>query len=203
MLQTVTKFEQNSSQTLEKQKSRITDGIKVYQPGDPVPPEGTSTSTTAPSSINHTTLLIPLPAIIGIAVGAVVLIALLGALFFFVGRSKTLKEEAKRRQATVARQAFPSSPQSPSHSQSHPLYYDIPPMSPATFTDSNSVLPGYEKAPEYHQDPYPNSNLSHSPRIETNEAEYLRSSTVSPRVESWRGFDGGGAVELDTFGGRH
>ncbi|KAF2643602.1 hypothetical protein P280DRAFT_515993 [Massarina eburnea CBS 473.64] len=191
----------------QKQAGKIQDSTPVHQPGDKVPPEGspsstpTSTSTpTAPAKPPAHHLVLPLAAIIGISVGGFVVLVLAAALFFFVGRSKSLKEEARRREATVTRQTFPSAQTSPS--------YNPPPVSPSIYTDNGSGLPGYEKtaAPEYH--PYQHS------RVDPNEAAYLRSSTASPGSQYGGGgygqmgmgsprSDEGGVVELDAVDGRH
>ncbi|KAF1957196.1 hypothetical protein CC80DRAFT_547914 [Byssothecium circinans] len=192
--------------SFQKQLSNINEKMTVLQPGDPAPPEGSSasspTSPASPAAPPGKGLHLPLPAIIGIAVGSFAILALAAALFFFVGRSKSLKDEAERREATVTRQTFPPSPR-----------YETP-MSPSLYTDNGSGLPGYEKvgAPEYRAYSYP--------RVGPDEAAFLRNSTVSPGSEiaggvgyahsgqvgtplGSPGAGDGGVVELDGGGGRY
>jgi hypothetical protein len=80
-------------------------------------------------------------AIAGIVVGAVAFLVICAALFFFVGRTKSLKEVLKRNDATVANKTTPNTPgtefgtpgpQSPGFSpfsptQNHAEYGNVPP----------------------------------------------------------------------------
>ncbi|OCK79598.1 hypothetical protein K432DRAFT_382938 [Lepidopterella palustris CBS 459.81] len=112
----------NKTQTLATQKAFAANSSFMLNPGEPIPaeasgistmsltttiPSSTSTSTPTglaaasqtPSSSSHHSL--SGGAIAGIAVGAAALLALCGALFFFVGRAKSLKEVLERKDATV------------------------------------------------------------------------------------------------------
>jgi hypothetical protein len=102
----------NSTETLDAQISAAAAADFMVEPGDPIPNEATSTlaspsSTSAPTSSassapssgrgSHT---LSTGAIVGIAIGGVAFLIICAALFFFVGRSKSLKEVIKRQDAT-------------------------------------------------------------------------------------------------------
>jgi hypothetical protein len=106
----------NRTQTLASQVQAAAAADYQVAPGDPIPAEATSTlalpsSTSAPTSSassapppsggggSHT---LSTGAIVGIAVGGVAFLIICAALFFFVGRSKSLKEVIKRQDATNA-----------------------------------------------------------------------------------------------------
>lgn len=105
----------NGTQTLDAQIRSAKSADYQLAPGDAVPKEATSTLVNAPTSSPSAT---PPPAtntggghghglsggaIAGIVVGAVAFLVLCAALFFFVGRSKSLKEVLDRQDATAAR----------------------------------------------------------------------------------------------------
>ena len=110
----------NRTQTLASQVQAAAAADYQVAPGDPIPSEATSTlalpsSTSAPtSSSSSSSSSAPAPsggggshtlstgAIVGIAVGGVAFLIICAALFFFVGRSKSLKEVIKRQDATSA-----------------------------------------------------------------------------------------------------
>jgi hypothetical protein len=111
----------NDTQTLQKQIDSASAASYQVKPGDPVPAEGTASlhasataaPTAAPSS--HGSHSLSSGAIAGIAVGGVAFLAICAALFFYVGRTKSLKEVIKHREATVKSPAptdghFPQSP---------------------------------------------------------------------------------------------
>ena len=102
----------NSTQTLASQVQAAAAADFQVAPGDPIPAEATSTlaspsGTSAPTSSasaapssgggSHT---LSTGAIVGIAIGGVAFLIICAALFFFVGRSKSLKEVIKRQDAT-------------------------------------------------------------------------------------------------------
>lgn len=124
----------NSTQTLDMQMKAAEKATIMVVPGDPVPKEGSTTSllpgatnspTSSPTPSDHHTL--SRNATIGIAVGGVIFVAICAALFYFVGRAKSLKESMNRRDATVSKPSgqeytgIPGSiPNSPGYSQYSP-----------------------------------------------------------------------------------
>jgi hypothetical protein len=133
----------NVNQTLDKQIIAAKDATIMVVPGQPVPKEGdvTSTSLNGPSTSSNTHTL-SRNAIIGIAVGAVVFIAICAALFYFVGRARSLKEGMKRREATVTNtteQQYIGIPGSMPNSPAYPAY--SPNMNQAEY--GSPVPPGY------------------------------------------------------------
>lgn len=97
----------NSTQTLAAQIQAARDADFQLAVGDTVPKEAsstihngpTSTSVASPSSSGGTHL--SGGAIAGIVVGAVAFLVICAALFFYVGRSKSLKEVIKRQDASA------------------------------------------------------------------------------------------------------
>ncbi|KAF2118871.1 hypothetical protein BDV96DRAFT_596685 [Lophiotrema nucula] len=109
----------NATQTLNAQKAAAKNAKFMVAPGDDFPSEASSTlafttgvatgqATSAPASSHHGTHLSG-GAIAGIVVGAVAFLVICAALFFFVGRTKSLKEVIARRDATVSK----TTPQTP------------------------------------------------------------------------------------------
>ncbi|CAG5153848.1 uncharacterized protein ALTATR162_LOCUS3355 [Alternaria atra] len=99
----------NSTQTLASQVHAAAAADFQVAPGQPIPAEATSTLSNAPTSTGTSTPnsggndgghTLSTGAIVGIAVGGVAFLAICAALFFFVGRSKSLKEVIKRQDAT-------------------------------------------------------------------------------------------------------
>ncbi|CAA9963590.1 hypothetical protein P3342_010096 [Pyrenophora teres f. teres] len=100
----------NSTQTLASQVHAAAQADFQIEPGQPIPPEASSTlsnpstpsSTSAPhnGSSGGGSHALSTGAIVGIAVGGAAFLILCAALFFFVGRSKTLKETIRRQDAT-------------------------------------------------------------------------------------------------------
>jgi hypothetical protein len=93
----------NSSTSITTQQQKAKDSAYMLNPGEPFPAESplpsnlpSSTSIPiAPAAQKHTTL--GAGAIAGIVVAVLAVVALAAALFFFVGRSKTLKDEVERK----------------------------------------------------------------------------------------------------------
>ncbi|KAF2688823.1 hypothetical protein K458DRAFT_400942 [Lentithecium fluviatile CBS 122367] len=158
----------NSSQSLDAQSQAAKDSTFMVKPGDPIPKEGSatlsatglsSTATSAPTSNTESHgVHLSGGAIAGIVVGAVAFLALCAALFFYVGRTKSLKEMMHRKDATVVRTGqeeagpgwngsqhpgspgFPPQPFSPAHS--HAEFYTgggatLPPYGQHNATDSH------------------------------------------------------------------
>ncbi|KAG9195498.1 hypothetical protein G6011_00619 [Alternaria panax] len=99
----------NSTQTLASQVHAAAAADFQVAPGEPIPAEATSTLSNAPTSTGTPTPnsggndgghSLSTGAIVGIAVGGVAFLTICAALFFFVGRSKSLKEVIKRQDAT-------------------------------------------------------------------------------------------------------
>ncbi|KAI8943815.1 hypothetical protein NX059_001788 [Plenodomus lindquistii] len=97
----------NDTQTLKMQQNAARDADFQVEPGQPIPAEaGTSTTfvnvpTAAPTpstppSSNNSSHKLSGGVIAGIVVGAVAFLVVCAALFYFVGRSKSLKENLKR-----------------------------------------------------------------------------------------------------------
>jgi hypothetical protein len=140
----------NATQTLDKQIIAVKDATIMVAPGEPVPKEGEATSTTlngptgspnsaATASNSHT---LSRNTIIGIAVGAVVFVVICAALFYFVGRARSLKEGMKRRDATVSNtteQQYTGIPGSIPNSPAYTPY--SPNLSQAEY--GSPVPPGY------------------------------------------------------------
>ncbi|KAF2129036.1 hypothetical protein P153DRAFT_30543 [Dothidotthia symphoricarpi CBS 119687] len=109
----------NSTQTLTAQKVYAQKADWKLIPGDPIPSEGQSTLAipTSTPTATATAAATPTPspaahahglssgAIAGIVVGAVALLAICAALFFYVGRAKSLKETIKRQDDAAAARA--------------------------------------------------------------------------------------------------
>ncbi|PVH96339.1 hypothetical protein DM02DRAFT_731289 [Periconia macrospinosa] len=144
----------NSTTSLEKQKQLAKDSSYMLQPGEPFPPESpssssssstasaTSSSSSRPSSSETAAAAVSQSpkssptlskgAIAGIAVAAASILILAAALFFFIGHSRTLKDQIKRT-STAA-------PQTPSMYQ-HPSFLGAPPSDIANSCNSAAVGP--------------------------------------------------------------
>ncbi|RMZ67089.1 extracellular serine-rich [Pyrenophora seminiperda CCB06] len=144
----------NSTQTLAAQVQAAAKADFQIAPGQPIPAEASSilsnpststpTSTSAPHSGgsgggSHT---LSTGAIAGIAVGGAAFIILCAALFFFVGRSKTLKETIRRQDATN------NTTQNPHMSQQHGSNYGDGGLA------SPGFRPGYATPPPGHHADY-------------------------------------------------
>jgi hypothetical protein len=99
----------NSTQTLASQIQAARDADFQLAVGDTVPKEATSTILNGPTTAPSTAAApasgggskLSGGAIAGIVVGAVGFLVICAALFFYVGRSKSLKEVIKRQDANV------------------------------------------------------------------------------------------------------
>lgn len=81
---------QNATYSLQAQIDSINSSDIMLQPGEAVPEESTPSSSATPASSHHGTTLSG-GAIAGIVIAGVVVLALACALFWFVGRHRTLK----------------------------------------------------------------------------------------------------------------
>ena len=131
----------NETQTLEKQREAAGRSQLQLQPGDPIPKEGTSslsspdaTGTSSPSSGGGHSPKLSGGAIAGIVVGAVAFLVICAALFFYVGRTKSLKDMMNRKDASVAKPTGVEQQFSP-----NPAY----PYSPAPQQDGFGGPPQY------------------------------------------------------------
>lgn len=129
----------NANTSLEHQRQLAKDSAYMLNPGEPFPPEGTpsslpsasasaTSSTPASSSTTSTASATAVAntakansglskgAIAGIAVAGVAVLALAAALFFFIGRTKTLKQEVDRTSTSMHQHVVPKS-FSPSYSR--------------------------------------------------------------------------------------
>lgn len=96
----------NSTQTLASQIQAAKNADFQLAVGDPVPNEATSSILNGPTSTPESSsssggVHLSGGAIAGIVVGGVAFLAICAALFFFVGRSKSLKEVIKRQDANA------------------------------------------------------------------------------------------------------
>jgi len=133
----------NSTQTLASQVQAAAQADFQIAPGEPIPAEASS-SLTNPSTSTPTSTSTPnsggsgggghalsTGAIVGIAVGGAAFLILCAALFFFVGRSKTLKETIRRQDAT-------NNAHDPNMSQN--------------YGDGGLASPGFQPSPGHHAD---------------------------------------------------
>lgn len=144
----------NGTQTLQKQVDAAKEASFQVKPGDPIPAEATSTlyasttstlyasATAAPTSTGtpHGHSLSG-GAIGGIVVGGVAFLAICAALFFYVGRTKSLKEVIKHREATL-KSPGPSDGHFP-HSAGYPPAGFSPDMQHAEAGTNGALLPAY------------------------------------------------------------
>ena len=157
--------------TLDKQKLSAKDSSYQLAPGDPTPGEGRSSSAgaAAPTSSgqssngggSHHTL--SGGAIAGIVVGAVAFLAICAALFFYVGRAKSLKEVIKHKDATATTPAPPADP------YGHPGHPQSPGFPPGPFSPNMGHAEYGGQLPEYGQhnatDAHPSSWGSPPPQM--------------------------------------
>ncbi|KAF2878297.1 hypothetical protein BDV95DRAFT_479492 [Massariosphaeria phaeospora] len=163
----------NSTQTLAAQKKAIEGSIQVT-PGDPIPKEGSATlhvpgasgsPTAAPAASGGRHSSLGSGAIAGIVVGAVAFLVICAALFFYVGRTKSLKEVLNRKNATVSTTGHdnfgpksPGYPYSPVHNQAD--YNNLPPYAQHNGTDSHP--PGWASPTAHPQHMSMMSAMSHT-----------------------------------------
>lgn len=86
----------NATQTLQGQIDVAKTAKFQVAPGQPMPKEGGASPTESATPNAQSGHKISTTVVIGIAVGIVLFLALCAALFFFVGRSRSLKEVVKR-----------------------------------------------------------------------------------------------------------
>ncbi|KAF2710874.1 hypothetical protein K504DRAFT_465910 [Pleomassaria siparia CBS 279.74] len=145
----------NSTQTLALQLEALKTATLMVVPGDPMPKEESTPSGSSPSPSASSTSQANVDAqhnikwrlskedIIGIVVGIILLIAICAALFYFVGRARSLKQGLRTKDAAVIKTSA-----GPDHG---PDYTGIPgsPYSPnvhhADFGGGNGYHPpGYQ-----------------------------------------------------------
>ncbi|KAF2443834.1 hypothetical protein P171DRAFT_45194 [Karstenula rhodostoma CBS 690.94] len=136
----------NDTQTLQKQIDSAKEATFQVKPGDPVPAEASASlhaSATAapPSTPTPHGHILSGGAIAGIVVGGVAFLALCAALFFYVGRTKSLKEVIKHRESTIQSPA-PTNSHFP-HSPGYPPAQFSPNMQHAEAGMGGSPLPAY------------------------------------------------------------
>ncbi|KAF2734576.1 hypothetical protein EJ04DRAFT_552600 [Polyplosphaeria fusca] len=110
----------NASTSLARQKQLASDSAYMLQPGEPFPLEASTSPSSSPtssltpqrppssSSSSSTHGLTP-GIIAAIVIASLSVITLAALLFFFIGRSRTLKQEADRKHSTI-RHTSPTSP---------------------------------------------------------------------------------------------
>ncbi|KAH7393016.1 hypothetical protein BKA66DRAFT_318641 [Pyrenochaeta sp. MPI-SDFR-AT-0127] len=130
----------NGTQTLDAQIRAARSADFQVAPGEAVPKEATSSLVNGPTASASSTSAPPSGggssslsggAIAGIVVGGVAFLAICGALFYFVGRSKSLKEVIKRQDATVRTSTTPGpgGPEMGQHYSQQAAYPQQPPYS--------------------------------------------------------------------------
>ncbi|KAF1913185.1 hypothetical protein BDU57DRAFT_581723 [Ampelomyces quisqualis] len=210
----------NSSTPIEKQQQGAKDSAYMLNPGEPFPPEqplpsNLPTSITTPAPV-ATATPIPSPkhtalspgAIAGIAIGAVCVVVLGALLFFFWGRTNSLKDEATR--------AEPTTPQQPAHAARAAAYSSstLPPPSAApamTHLDNKYPLPSSPQHLPLHSHPAfalpPSTALPHAPAElspHANPSSYFPARTLSPYGAAppygWH-VEAAGLVEMDASAG--
>ncbi|KAH7117998.1 hypothetical protein B0J11DRAFT_592558 [Dendryphion nanum] len=131
----------NETQTLARQILAARNADFEVEPGGKIPSEGTAslkvpgaTGSSAPSGQTHGGHKLAAGAIAGIVVGAVMFLVICAALFFYVGRWKSLNEVLQRQSATV-KKAEPTRPGSDFQS-----YFPPSPFSPMQRPTSYSVV---------------------------------------------------------------
>lgn len=145
----------NSTQTFAAQEQAAKDSTFMVKPGDPIPKEGSASlsATGAAASATSSSTSAPTPhgvhlsggAIAGIVIGAVAFLVLAAALFFYVGRTKSLKEMMHRKDATVTRTEPSEAGWNGSQHPGSPGFSPQPPFSPAQsdYYGPNGQLPPY------------------------------------------------------------
>ncbi|KAF2877496.1 hypothetical protein BDV95DRAFT_535117 [Massariosphaeria phaeospora] len=142
----------NSTTSLTKQRTLAQSAAYMLQPGEPFPEESPRPSnlppsaSTPPSPKPHAAL--STGAIAGIVVACTSVVVLGALLFFFIGRSKTLKAEMARKASTIR----PHSPASPSgmfqaYRTAPPPAELSPALSPSTYTTASVLPPAYFASP--------------------------------------------------------
>lgn len=132
----------NETQTFAAQEQAAKDSTFMVKPGDPIPKEGsaslsatgaaaTATATNSSAPTSHGGVHLGGGAIAGIVIGAVAFLVLAAALFFYVGRTKSLKEMMHRRDATITRTEPSEAGWNGSQHPGTPGFSPQPPFSPA------------------------------------------------------------------------
>ncbi|KAF2187405.1 hypothetical protein K469DRAFT_569532 [Zopfia rhizophila CBS 207.26] len=144
-LETHRQFAQNSSYMLQPGESFPSEGSPVGPSGLPTisssAPSSTSTSpyasTSAAASASSHRPALAAGAIAGIAVAGVTILALAAALFFFIGRSTTLKQQVDRTSAAIP-------PQSPNIMYQHDSFLAPKSDAPTNEGSRNSAAVPYD-----------------------------------------------------------
>ncbi|CAO2652889.1 Nn.00g023000.m01.CDS01 [Neocucurbitaria sp. VM-36] len=103
----------NSSTSIDSQHRLALDSAYMLNPGEPFPaesplPSSNPASTSIPEG-GHDKKSLSAGTIAGIVIASLSVVVLAALLFFFWGRTKTLKDEVDRKESTVARRVSPSS----------------------------------------------------------------------------------------------
>ena len=186
---------QNETETLDVQKAYAKNSTYMLSPGETFPPEASGmasltlvpTSTTSPAAVSSATAAtssaaltpaspsshhsLPGGAIAGIAIGAVAVLVLCGALFFYIGRSKTLKEVIDRKNGTLVT----TSQVPPNQYMGGGYGHGYAPVQPHDFrnSDMSGQLPAYQSYPpssEANQSEFGSPRMGGSPRIRGSES---------------------------------
>ncbi|KAJ4398465.1 hypothetical protein N0V91_010170 [Didymella pomorum] len=180
----------NSTQTLASQIQAAKNADFQLAVGDPVPNEATSTilngptGSSTPSSSGGGTHLSG-GVIAGIVVGAVAFLVICAALFFYVGRSKSLKEVIKRQDANTGNPNRASTPGPDMgympHDQNVPRYGS--PAPPYGQHNVGEQYPsGWQGSPQMHQGHL--SMQSHMSGMSQEQLDYYKhSQAVAAPVE--------------------
>jgi hypothetical protein len=148
----------NSSASLSHQRDIARKSSYSLSPGEPFPEEGDSPTATPtppapPTKEEHSKSLSP-GAIAGIVIAVIVGLVVLGCLAFFIGRSRTMKQEIARRDCTVKC----TTPPSPSAM----LQYTPNPMFAHGYFQHTHEAPAYDYG---HYPPTSRGSVSSPPRL--------------------------------------
>lgn len=149
----------NATQTLQGQIDSAKAATFEVEPGKSMPKEGGASPSESASPNSQSGHKISTTVIIGIAVGIVLFLVLCGALFFFVGRSRSLKEVVKRHDDGATLKpvgvggGYTELGMAPHHRQST---FPQPPQTPQSpyAQDFGSPLPPYASPHMSHASPH-------------------------------------------------
>jgi hypothetical protein len=197
----------NEEQTLAAQILSARNSDYQLSPGEKIPSEGGSSTSavssptaapTHPPASSHSSHKLSAGAIAGIVVGAVVAIAICAALFFYVGRTKSLKDVIERKDATVKHTSMaPGAGPEGFGTPGTPGFIPASPFSP--HTSEYGAPPGYGQhadarnsgqwggSPQMHQGHMSmmSQNDNKSPKVSSQQQHYAEMPSPDPNQHSF------------------